>query len=272
MRMRPGTFDSTNPALRGEAWQGELSHVAGETATIEGVVNKTGMLTALCVGGGMCGIALIRAYPAMMWPLFIVSIIAVIGVYIAIFSNPLRARTTAWIYALVEGAMLGVLTDGLDRTLASMEIAVTGGIALQAFVITFCVLMAMLVLYRMKILKPTRRFAAVLSTMTLGILLIYVVSFVMAIFGAQMPFLSLGSAFAGGNTALIGLGINVLILGVASLWLIMDFGLVEQQVAAGAPKAMEWYCGFALLVTLAWIYLEAVKLVFRIAVMMNHRK
>ena len=67
-------------------------------------------------------------------------------------------------------------------------------------------------------------------------------------------------------------GINVLILGVASLWLIMDFGLVEQQVAAGAPKAMEWYCGFALLVTLAWIYLEAVKLVFRIAVMMNHRK
>ncbi|MHC4804423.1 MAG: Bax inhibitor-1/YccA family membrane protein, partial [Planctomycetota bacterium] len=82
---------------------------------------------------------------------------------------------------------------------------------------------------------------------------------------------SLGSAFAGGKAALIGLGINVFILGVASMWLIIDFKLIEDRVAEGGPKYMEWYCGFALLVTLAWIYFEAVKLAFRIAILLGNR-
>ncbi|MHC4903968.1 MAG: Bax inhibitor-1/YccA family membrane protein, partial [Planctomycetota bacterium] len=71
--------------------------------------------------------------------------------------------------------------------------------------------------------------------------------------------------------ALIGLGINVFILGVASMWLIIDFKLIEDRVAEGGPKYMEWYCGFALLVTLAWIYFEAVKLAFRIAILLGNR-
>ena len=70
---------------------------------------------------------------------------------------------------------------------------------------------------------------------------------------------------------MIGLGINVLILGGASMWLIIDFKLIEDRVAAGGPKYMEWYCGFALLVTLAWIYYEAVKLAFRVAILLGNR-
>ena len=130
----------------------------------------------------------------------------------------------------------------------------------------------MLFLYSSKILQPTKKFTATIQVLTLGIFVTYLISFIMSLFGAQMPFLSLGSAMEGGNTALIGLGINVLILGVASLWLIIDFGIIEKQLQAGAPKQMEWFCAFILMVTLVWIYLEAVKLCFRLAILFSKKR
>ena len=139
------------------------------------------------------------------------------------------------------------------------------------FVITISILVAMLALYSFRILRPTETFVSVIKVATAGIMITYVLSFALSFFGVALPFVSLGSAFAGGTAALIGLGINVFILGVASMWLIIDFKLVEERVAEGGPKYMEWYCGFALLVTLAWIYLEAVKLVIRLAVLFGGR-
>ncbi|MHC4306724.1 MAG: Bax inhibitor-1/YccA family membrane protein, partial [Planctomycetota bacterium] len=149
--------------------------------------------------------------------------------------------------------------------------AATGGLALQAFVITISILIAMLALYSFRILRPSQTFVSVIKVLTAGIMITYVLSFVLSFFGMALPFVSLGSAFAGGKAALIGLGINVFILGVASMWLIIDFKLIEDRVAEGGPKYMEWYCGFALLVTLAWIYFEAVKLAFRIAILLGNR-
>jgi uncharacterized YccA/Bax inhibitor family protein len=111
----------------------------------------------------------------------------------------------------------------------------------------------------------------VLSVATLGIMLTYLVSFVMSLFGASMPFLSIGSAMEGGNAALIGLGINLLVLVVAALWFVVDFRQIEEMVAAGAPKQMEWYGAFGLIVTLAWVYLEALKLAFRLAMLFGRR-
>ena len=189
-----------------------------------------------------------------------------------IMRNPLRAKQTAWIYAAIQGGFLGVLTYALDNALVSMGYGAMGGLALQAFVITISVLIAMLALYYFRILQPTKKFTAAVSVLTLGIFITYAVSFVMSLFGEQMPFLSIGSALQGGNTALIGLGINVLILGVASLWLIIDFGIIEKQVQSGAPKQMEWFCAFILMVTLVWIYLEAVKMCFRLAILFGNRR
>ena len=80
------------------------------------------------------------------------------------------------------------------------------------------------------------------------------------------------SAGQGGNAALIGLGINAVVLIVAALWLIVDFRQVQDAVTAGAPASAEWYLTFGLIVTLAWVYLEALKLVFRIAMMFGNRK
>jgi uncharacterized YccA/Bax inhibitor family protein len=87
-----------------------------------------------------------------------------------------------------------------------------------------------------------------------------------------MPFLELGSAFNGGQAAWIGLALNAGILILAALWLLVDLAQIDEAVAAGAPKSMEWLLAFGLIVTLAWVYLEAVKLAFRIAAMFGERK
>ena len=96
--------------------------------------------------------------------------------------------------------------------------------------------------------------------------------FIFGLFGVTIPWIGIGSALEGGQTALIGLGINLFILILASLWLIIDFGLVEQHVNNGAPKQMEWFCGFILMVTLVWIYLEALKLCFRLAILFGKKR
>ena len=274
MKLGKNMLETTNPALLNQGtWRdGVQACRDAAAATISGVVNKTGMLTAIAVAGGMGGIWLTQTYPNLAWPLGIVGIIATLVVYFMIMRNPLRAKQTAWIYAIVQGAFLGVLTNALDGILAKMELTATGGLALQAFVITLSVLISMLALYYFRILKPTKMFVSVISVLTIGIFVTYLISFIMSLFGATMPFLSLGSALQGGNAAWIGLGINILILGVASLWLIIDFGMIEQKIGSGAPKQMEWFCGFILMVTLVWIYLEAVKLCFRLAVILGNRR
>ncbi len=272
MRLGKNILETSNPALKNhEVWRDAVVTGSVETATISGTVNKTGMLTSVAVAGGMFGIWLTQNQPGLAWPLGIAGFIATIVVYFMIMRNPLRAKQTAWIYAVIQGAFLGVITHALDSTLVNMGYAAMGGLALQAFVITISVLISMLALYYFRILQPTKKFTATVSVLTLGIFITYMISFVMSLFGEQMPFLSIGSAFEGGNTALIGIGINVLILGVASLWLIIDFGMIEKQVQSGAPKRMEWFCAFILMVTLVWIYLEAVKLCFRLAILFGNR-
>ena len=198
MRMRHNILESSNPALRNQdSWSAGLSVSDAESASLQGVVNKTGMLAAIAVVGGMLGIWLTQNYPNLAWPLGIAGFIAIIVVYFMIMGNPANARKTAWIYALVEGAFLGVLTHMLDGLLEQMQIEAAGGLALQAFVITISVLISMLALYHFKILKPTKKFKAVVGVLTLGIFLTYLISFVMSMFGAQMPFLSIGSALQG---------------------------------------------------------------------------
>lgn len=268
-------LESSNPTLNDEVFSQyrELDAETGvqarpETTTLQGVVNKTSIFVAIAIVGGIIGYV---ALAPLGWSIITISCLAAMGICIggAIFitRNPRLAMTIGPVYALVEGFFLGALTSGLDKILVQSGIEVMGGLALQAFVITIGILLAMLGLYTARIIRPTRRFKAVVMTAAFGVFIVYGLSWVMWMFGATMPFLNLGSAFAGGTTAWIGLGINALILVVASLMLIIDFGEIEKMIEGGAPRHMEWYAGFALLVTLAWIYYEAVKLAFRLAIM-----
>lgn len=268
-------WQSSNPALHNEsafeAFDGSEATAAARpaVATLQGVVNKTGLFAAIAVAGGAGGYWLVGAFPSMLWISTVAAFVLAIGVGIVVGRNPALAKTVGPLYALVEGGFLGALTGTLDAILAQQGATVAGGLALQAFVITISILLAMLALYSMRIIRPSRTFVAVVSVATTGIMLTYVLSFVLSFFGVAMPFVSLASAMQGGQAAWIGLGLNVVFLGVASLWFVIDFKMIEDLVAREAPRDMEWYCGFALLVTLAWVYFEAVKLVFRIAMLVN---
>ena len=271
-------LQSTNPALSSDTFNevyGKRTFQAAtertETASLQGIVNKTAILVAIAAIAGAVGYWVVGQNPSVLWISNIAALVLTLGLFFKISRTPTAAVYLAPVYGVVEGFFLGALTRGLESILLTRDIAVPGGLALQAFLITVGVTVAMLALYSMRILRPTQMFTSVLKVATLGIMICYGLSWVLSLFGAQLPFITVASALQGGWPAIIGLGLNVLILGIASLWLIVDFQQIEQIVESGAPRKMEWYGGFALLVSLAWIYYEAVKLVFRLALIFGSR-
>jgi len=268
------TLESSNPALRNEEAFGAhlLRDDRANVATMSGVIAKTAFLVSLALVSGIGGAVFFGNHPGWLWVGSIAALVVTLGVGFAMAGKPALAPILAPIYAVVEGAFLGGVTQIVQTMLTRMEVQVPGGVALQALVITGGVMAAMLVLYRAGVIKPTNTFVAVVSAATLGIMLTYVASFVLGFFfQIDLPFVSFGSIFATGTAGWIGLGVNVLILLVASLWLVVDFRRIDELVSSGSPKSAEWYGGFCLLVSLAWIYYEAVKLVARLAIMFGNR-
>ena len=206
MRKRRSMLDSSNPALQNEnVWQSGF--VAGDTVTasVQGVVNKTSMLAALAVGGGIFGIWLTQTYPGLSWPLGILGFIAIIVVYFVIMANPMRAKQTAWIYAVVEGAFLGVLTCFIDMMYP--------GIATQAIMITFSILFSMLFLYRSGYIKVTEKFKAGLFAAIMGIMIVYMTSWILSWFNIYI-----GAVYGGGWFAI---GFSLFVCVIASLFFVV---------------------------------------------------
>jgi len=272
-------WQSSNPALtNGDAFEqyygkGSFAEQAN-VATVQGVINKTAILTGIAVAAGAVGYWALSTGVIGGSGLFISCIAAAIitiGIGFKLHASPKSAVFLAPVYGVVQGAFLGMFTAVAEHMLAAQGIKIAGGVALQAFVITASCLGAMLALYSMRIVRASDTFKRVIGTAGLAIGITYLVSFVLSLFGVAMPFISIASTAATGSAGWIGLGINVFILGIAVLTLVMDFDMIEKQLKSDAPKYMEWYCGFALLVTLAWIYYESVKLVMRIAALMKDR-
>lgn len=269
-------IQSSNPALTSgdafDAYYGEHSKAANVT-TLQGVVNKTALLVGVAIVAGSGGYAVAAAGNFMVVTISaIAALIVTLGIFFKLRGNPAQAVFLAPIYAVVEGFFLGALTGAFETMLSASGIVAAGGLALQAFIITISVMLAMLGLYYARVLRPTRMFTAVLSTLTVGVMITYLLTFVASLlFGAGLPLISVFSTPTEGYAMWIGLGLNLLILGVASMSLIGDFALVEEKVNTGAPKHMEWYCSFALIVSLAWIYLEALKLAARLAIIISSR-
>ncbi len=267
---------SSNPVLNRDdvfdQFYGEMAGTRPQTVSLQGVVNKTAILTLIAVATGAVGYAMA---PTIGWVGMIVAAVAAlligIGIGWKLCGSPQLAVGLAPIYAVVEGFFLGAFTGVVELGLARFEVAVAGGLAFQAFLITICVMLAMLGLYTARIIQPTAKLRATLATLTAAVFLIYLVSFVMLMFGVRMPLISVFTAAEGGTQAWIGVGINVFILGIAAFWLIFDFGRIEEKIKAGAPKTLEWFCAFGLIVTLAWIYFEAVRLSARLALLFAAR-
>jgi len=152
-------------------------------------------------------------------------------------------RVLAPVYAVATGVAVGAISKAYNDAYS--------GIVLQAVGATLGVFVVMLVAYRSGIIRVTARFRRVVIGATLGVMLFYGVSMLLSLFGTDI--------FPQGSS-LMSIGFSFLVAGIAAMNLALDFDFIEKAEAAGAPKYMEWYAAFGLLVTLVWLYLEILRL------------
>jgi len=237
-------FRSSNPVLKESAFTGQLA--AGEAMTIQGTVNKTGLLLLFVVVSSAYTWGLSHsptpeaAYPWMIGGALIGFVTALVTVFKKTWS-PL----TAPIYAICEGLFLGGISALFEKAYP--------GIAIQAIALTFAVMFVLLLAYKTGIIRATRGFKLGVIAATGAIALVYVVNFFMQLFGLS------GFSFLYSSTPL-GIGISVVVVIIAALNLILDFDFIETAARMGSPKYMEWYGAFGLMVTLIWLYLEIIRL------------
>ena len=174
-------------------------------------------------------------------------IIGLISVLVASW-KPTLSPVLAPVYAVCEGAALGVLS--------SMYNSMSNGIAGQAVLITFGILFAMLALFQFRVIRVTDRFRSILFACTAGIALIYLMSFVLGLFGISLPLLS--------GAGPIGIAISLGIIVIAALNFLVDFDNIEKGAAANAPKYYEWLAGLGVLVTMVWLYVEVLRLLLNL--------
>jgi uncharacterized YccA/Bax inhibitor family protein len=166
---------------------------------------------------------------------------------ITIFAKK-AAPVTAPIYAVLEGLFLGGLSAIFEARFP--------GIAAQAVFATFGTLLGLLLAYRSGLIKATENFKLGVFAATAGIALLYLVSFVMGFFGKSIPMIH--------EATPIGIAFSVFVVIIAALNLVLDFDFIENGVRFGAPKYMEWYAAFGLLITLVWLYLEILRLLSKV--------
>jgi uncharacterized YccA/Bax inhibitor family protein len=239
---------TSNPALNESIFRGEGA-AYGEGMTISGTVNKTGILAILVIASAAWtwnraftnGIDSIR-------PMIAVGAIGgLIFALVTVFKKT-WAPVTAPIYALLEGLALGSISAIYELRFA--------GLPMQAVGLTFGVLVALLLVYRSGLIRVTEKFRMGVVAATGGIFFFYLLTWILSFFNVRFP-----SIYGNG---LLSIGISVAVVIVASLNLVLDFDFIESGARAGAPKYMEWYAAFGLMVTLIWLYLEILRLLAKL--------
>jgi uncharacterized YccA/Bax inhibitor family protein len=180
-----------------------------------------------------------------IFSLIVAFIVAIITIYKKEWSP-----ITVPIYAILEGIGLGWISYSFN--------SLYDGIVLSAVCITVSILLAMLMIYRSGLIKPTENFKLGLAAATGGIFVLYMINFVMSFFGSQMGIMSIQ------NASLMSIGFSLFVIVIAALNLVVDFDFIEEGAEKGAPKYMEWFGAFGLMVTLVWLYLEILRLLAKL--------
>lgn len=237
-------FRSSNPVLKESTFTGQVA--TGEAMTIQGTVNKTGLLLLFVVVAAAWTWGLSHSpAPAAAMPWMIGgALVGFVTALVTVFKQT-WSPLTAPVYALCEGLFLGGISAIFEKSYP--------GIAIQAVALTFAVMFVLLLAYKTGIIRATRGFKLGVIAATGAIALVYMVSFFLQLFGWS------GLSFIYSSTPL-GIGISVIVVIIAALNLILDFDFIETAARMGAPKYMEWYGAFGLMVTLIWLYLEILRL------------
>lgn len=237
---------SGNPVLTKNTFNSGLD--VSETMTINGTVNKTAISLFLLIGTGYFTFGVINP---------IILIVCGIGGFITAIVTVFKkqwAPITVPIYAILEGGLLG----GVSFMYNSMY----NGIVTDAIFLTVGILLSLLFAYRSGLIKPTENFKLGIFAATGGIAIVYIINMVMGLFGSSMGVMQID------NASPMSIGFSVVVVIIAALNLVLDFDFIEEGAESGAPKYMEWYGAFGLLVTLIWLYLEILRLLAKL----NSRK
>jgi uncharacterized YccA/Bax inhibitor family protein len=167
--------------------------------------------------------------------------------------KPTWAPYLAPAYGILEGLFLGAISAILNDAFSKSY----PGLVIQAVGLTFGVALAMFLLYNFRVIKATQKFKSVVISATIGIAIFYALTWILSLFHINIPFMY--------DSSMLGIGLSIFVVAIAALNLIIDFDMIEQGAATGAPKFMEWYGAFGLLVTMIWLYIEILRLLSRFA-------
>lgn len=240
---------TSNPALNKSSFESVRAETGERPMTLQGTVNRTGLLIFLTI--------IAAGYT---WQLFMTGGMEAVGPYFAIggiggfvvalvtvFVKKLAPITSVF-YAVLEGLFLGGLS--------AMSETQYPGIVMPAIGLTFGVLLSLLLVYSTGLIAVTQNFRLGVAAATGAVCLFYLAAIVLGFFGIPMPLIY--------DSGPWGILFSVFVVGLAALNLVLDFDFIEQGVAAGAPKYMEWYAAFGLLVTLVWLYVEILRLLSKL--------
>ncbi|MGA3171142.1 MAG: Bax inhibitor-1/YccA family protein [Chthoniobacteraceae bacterium] len=239
-----------NPTLNANTFTGIQATPGERTMTVQGTVHKTALLLLLTILSASYAWGMYYKGESEMMPMLL-GVGAIGGFIVAMITvfKKTWSPVTAPLYALFEGLVVG----GLSAMFAGSY----QGIVIQAVMLTFGVLAALLAAYTFGLVKASQNFVRGVVAATGGIMLLYLATFVLGFFGIQMP------AIYGNGP--IGIGFSVVVVIIAALNLVIDFDFIETGAKAGAPKYLEWYAAFSLLVTLIWLYLEILRLLAKLS-------
>jgi len=231
---------SGNPSLRGKTFTSLRAVDPAQAMTIQGTANKCFILLGLCVFTA----GWVWSNTAIAMPFLLPAAIGgfIVGL-VTVFKKE-WASITAPIYALLEGIVIGTISVMFERSYP--------GIVIQAVALTFGTLFCLLGAYKSGMIKATENFKLGVVSATGAIFLFYFISIILGFFGIRMPLIH--------DSGPLGIAFSLFVVIIAALNLVLDFDFIEKGAEYGAPKYMEWYGAFGLIVTLIWLYLEMLRL------------
>lgn len=243
---------TSNPALNNNTFKSFTgSSIDTENQmTLQGTVNKIGILLVLVLAGALYTWKLFyqNPYQSTVMPWLWGGLISGFVLAMVTIFKPTWSPITAPLYALAEGLALGGIS-------AFFELRYPG-IVIQAVGLTFGTLFALLLVYKSGLIKVTENFKLGIIAATGGIALLYFVSFILSFFGIRIGFIHQGG--------ILGIGFSLVVIVIAALNLVLDFDFIEKGAESRAPKYMEWYAAFGLMVTLIWLYIEILHLLAKL--------
>jgi uncharacterized YccA/Bax inhibitor family protein len=240
-------FNSSNPTLSEKSFNRSISVPGADTMTFSGTLNRFGFLFLMVMASSVYVWNEASVGNSVQGYIMGGAIGGLILAIVLMFKQQ-WAQYLAPGYALLEGLVVGGISAVYNDAFAK----IAPGIVMQAVALTFGTAIAMFVLYKTGMIKVTERFRSILFAAMGGIMVFYLITFVLSLFNVNIPMLHQGTPMS--------IGISLFIVAVAAFSLLLDFDRIDQGAAMGAPKYMEWFCAFGLLVTLVWLYIEILRL------------